>query len=192
MLAGPRQIVAAACIGLPAVLGVARPLSGGEAESSLEYPVKAALLVNFAKFTEWPASSDQARASAVRICVLGRDPFGVLLEKIAAGRAVGGRPIVIQRHSDVDAARACHVLFVATSKPERLAELLERLAADPVLTVGESDGFARRGGVIGLVVDGNVARFEVNLLTAQHKGLLLSSKLLGLARVVDDLPARER
>lgn len=191
-LALPRKLVAVAGIGLGAVLGPVRSVSGDGAERSLEYPVKAAFLVNFAKFAEWPAGSLQAEASAVSICVLGRDPFGELLEKTVAGRSVGGRPIVIQRHSDVDGARACHVLFIASSESDRLALILDRLAGQPVLTVGESGGFARRGGVIGLVVEDNLARFEVNLHAAKRKGLLLSSKLLGVARVVEDLPAPER
>lgn len=183
-----RQIAAIASIGLLALSGPARPVSATDAERSLEYPVKAAFLVNFAKFTEWPAESQQAQAPVVTICVLGRDPFGDVLEKTAAGRSVGGRPIAIQRHRSLDAVGACHVLFIASSETQRLAQIIERLAAEPVLTVSEDDGFARRGGVIGLVVESNLARFEVNLRAAQRTGLLLSSKLLGVARVVEGGP----
>lgn len=183
-----RQIAALACLGLLALAGPVRTLSGGDTERSLEYPVKAAFLVNFAKFTEWPADSQQAQASVVMICVLGRDPFGDVLEKTAAGRSVGGRPIAIQRYRSLEGVEGCHVLFVATSENERLAQILERLAAEPVLTVGEGDGFTRRGGVIGLVVESNLARFEVNLHAAQRTRLQLSSKLLGVARVVEGGP----
>jgi hypothetical protein len=191
-IARVRKIVAAACIGLWAVLGPVRPLPAGDAERSLEYPVKAAFLVNFAKFAVWPADSVQARAPAVSICVLGRDPFGEILEKTVAGRSVGGRPIAIQRQEDVQELRACHVLFIATSEPARLAQTLETLSGQPVITVGESDGFARQGGIIGLVVEDNRARFEVNLQTARREGLVLSSKLLGVARMVAVPPAGER
>jgi YfiR/HmsC-like len=186
----PRQIVAV--VGLWAVLGRTHPLAGAAAEGSLEYPVKAAFLVNFAKFAEWPAESLQARASAVSICVLGRDPFGDALEKTVAGRSVGGRPIVIQRYRGLERVADCHVLFIATSESGRLAQILERLAAEPVLTVGERAGFARQGGVIGLVVEDNLAGIEVNLQAAQRKGLVLSSKLLGVARVIDGLAAEGR
>jgi hypothetical protein len=185
-MAHPHQSVAVACMSLVAVLGLVR--SAPAVERSLEYPVKAAFLVNFAKFAEWPADSLQARAAAVSICVLGRDPFGDVLEKTAAGRSVAGRMIVILRHRDLDELGACHVLFIASSESARQGQILERLAGQPVLTVGEGDGFARRGGVIGLVVEDNLARFEVNLQAAQGKGLLLSSKLLGVARVVAGPP----
>jgi YfiR/HmsC-like len=189
MIARPRQMAVVVCVGLLAMLGPL--LWGDDAEGSLEYPVKAAFLVNFAKFAEWPADSLQARAQVVSICVLGRDPFGEILEKAVAGRSAGGRPILVQRQRNVDDVRACHVLFIAGSESERLAHIFERLAGQPVLTVGEREGFARRGGVIGLVVEDNRARFEVNLHAAQRAGLLLSSKLLAVARVVDDPPAGE-
>lgn len=190
----PRQIVALAAIGLWALLGPGRLLRAdpAPAEHSLEYPVKAAFLVNFAKFAEWPADSLQAQAPAVSICVLGQDPFGDLLEKTAAGRSVAGRPIVIQRHRDVEGVVACHVLFIAITQCEHLTRIFERVASHPILTVGECEGFARGGGVIGLVVEDNLARFEVNLHAAQRTGLLLSSKLLGVARVVESPAARER
>ena len=185
-------MVAVAVIGLWPLRDAVDPAFGGAAEGSLEYPVKAAFLLNFAKFSEWPADSLQARAPAVSICVLGRDPFGDILEKAVVGRSVGGRPIVIERPRNVDGARACHVLFIANSEVDRLTLILERLAAEPIVTVGESKGFAHRGGVIGLVVEDNLARFEVNLRSAQRSGLLLSSKLLGVARVIEGLPAGER
>jgi YfiR/HmsC-like len=188
---GSWQVFAVAGIGLGGVLGGARLSTGAGADRSLEYPVKAAFLVNFAKFAEWPADSLQARAAAVSICVMGRDPFGEVLEKAVSGRSAGGRPIVVQRYGSIDATRACHVLFVAASESGRLGPILERLANTPVLTVSERDGFARQGGVIGLVVQGNLVRFEVNLQVARHKGLVLSSKLLGVARVVEDLAAGE-
>jgi len=162
-----------------------------QAESSLEYPVKAAFLVNFAKFAEWPADSSQAQSPAVRICVLGKDPFGEVLDKTALGRSAGGRPIVIQRHKGVEEVRACHVVFIASSESKSMGPILGDLAAQPVITVGERDGFARRGGVIGLVVEDNLARFEVNLPAAQRAGLLLSSKLLGVARVIHEPLARQ-
>jgi hypothetical protein len=185
------RFLAIACLLLGGVFS-GGPLLGEEAEGSLEYPVKAALLVNFAKFAEWPADSPQARAATVSICVLGRDPFGEVLEKAVAGRSVGGRPIVIQRQRDVEGLRTCHVVFIANSESGRLAPILRRLADQPVLTVGEWDGFARLGGVIGLIVEDNFARFEVNLGAAQRSGVVLSSKLLGVARVLSIPPAVER
>src|SRR5579872_5353697 len=66
-------------------------------EQSLEYQVKAAFLLNFTKFTEWPSSVFPETNSTFTICILGVDPFGNSLEQIIRGEAVGGHRMAIQR-----------------------------------------------------------------------------------------------
>jgi hypothetical protein len=53
-----------------------------------------------------------------------------------------------------------------------------------VLTVGESDGFAALGGVIGFKLEGGRVRLEVNVGAAEQSKLRISSKLLSLAHIV--------
>ena len=50
-----------------------------------------------------------------------------------------------------------------------------------MLTVGETDGFARQGGTIGFTMEGDRVRFEINTRAAQRAGLEISSRLLRLA-----------
>jgi hypothetical protein len=65
-----------------------------------------------------------------------------------------------------------------------LPEILQRLQGASVLTVGEADRFARRGGMIGFVLEDNRVRLEVNRAAAEKAGLQLSSKLLAVSRLV--------
>jgi hypothetical protein len=160
------------------------PAASATAAPSLEYPVKAALLLNFAKFVEWPTGSVQASSDSVELCVLGPDPFGPLLDGTVKGRTAGGRPITVRRANRVEEMDGCHIAFVASAPAER-ARALAALGSQPVVTVGESARFADQGGVIALVVEENVVRFDVNLAAARRAGVQLSSKLLGLARTVD-------
>lgn len=53
-----------------------------------------------------------------------------------------------------------------------------------MLTVGESDQFALRGGVINFVRKNESFRFEVNLEAAEKAGLKISGKLANLATLV--------
>jgi uncharacterized protein DUF4154 len=48
------------------------------------------------------------------------------------------------------------------------------------------DRFAREGGVMGLVLDQNMVRFEVNVDAAYRSSLEISSKILRLGKVVHD------
>lgn len=80
--------------------------------------------------------------------------------------------------------RQCHVLFIPEGQARNLPKVLEHLEDAPVLTVGESAGFAGRGGIIGFFTEQNRLRFEINVDSARRAHLTISSKLLSLARIV--------
>ena len=60
-----------------------------------ESQVKAVYLLNFARFTTWPAGTSGPDVFAV--CVLGSDPFGPILDTTLAGETVDGKPTVVRR-----------------------------------------------------------------------------------------------
>src|ERR1700735_4139658 len=100
------------------VLGVvALCLSGVRAQSPTadEYQVKAAFLYNFAKFVEWSPSSFATASAPIRICVLGRNPFGRDLSEVTDGKTVNGRKFLVDQVADLQLARSCHIVFVSSS-----------------------------------------------------------------------------
>ena len=101
------------------------------------------------------------------------------------GKTVIGRRLVIKCFGRVrDIETSCHVLFISSSETENLSRIMDRLKGSSVLTVGEMDGFTRRGGIIGFVVYNNKIGFEVNLGAAKRANLKISSKLLKLAKAI--------
>jgi len=148
-----------------------------------EYPVKAAFLYHFVEFVEWPPASPLPPAT-VTIGVLGRDPFGDVLDKAILAKMAAGRTLVIRRFAAPAALEPCEILFISSSEMTHLPEILHHLQGAPVLTVGEADRFARRGGMIGFYSEDNRVRLEVNRAAAERAGLRLSSKLLAVARLV--------
>jgi len=148
-----------------------------------EYSVKAAFLHHFAQFVEWPRRL-AAEPPTLTIGVLGDDPFGALLDEAVLGKAVGGRSLVVRRVARAEEAARCDILFISTSEAARLPEILAGLGGAPVLTVGEADRFARRGGMIGFFFEDGRVRLEVNVKAAEAAGLRVSSKLLSVARLV--------
>ena len=52
--------------------------------------------------------------------------------------------------------------------------------------MGESPGFASGGGGINFFIEGKRMRFEINPEATKRANLRVSSKLLRLARVVED------
>ena len=167
----PGALIAASAIAWTAAAG---------AEGPQEYEVKAAFLFNFSKFVEWPEGAF-SEADRIRFCVLGEDPFGPLLEEVVKEKRVNGREVAVQRVAAVPAAAGCQVVFISSSEEPRLEEILAGLADRPVLTVSEGEAAAAKGAIIGLVLEENRVRFEVNVGAARRAKLRLGSQLLRVA-----------
>ncbi len=158
--------------------------SGLNAAAPTEYQLKAVFLMNFAKFVEWPVTAFHSAQSPVTICVLGEDPFGHDLDDIVRAQLAGDRTLAVKRLTQLQREESCHILFVSSSERGRTESVLGVLKSAPMLTVGEGDDFAAAGGMIGLLIEENKVRFDVNLDAAERGGLKISSKLLKLARNV--------
>ncbi len=152
-----------------------------------EYQIKAAYLLNFARYVEWPAARLPSGAT-LRLCVLGRDPFGGALAGLE-GRLVNGHEVRVRQMDSIEPAVDCHLVFVADSEERRVGPILRGLAAHGVLTVSDIDGFAEAGGGIGLVVEDSRVRFDINQAALLRDGLRASSQLLRLGRNVIGLRA---
>lgn len=142
-----------------------------------ELQVQAAYLYNFVKFCAWP---DDAEGTPLIIGLMGGNPFGTALDELR-GAIVKGRTIQVREIAGADAARHCHVLYVARPAHGRAVEVVSALGSLPVLTVSEAPGFARAGGVIEFAVVSDTVKFRVNVGAARRHGLKLSSQLLGVA-----------
>lgn len=149
-----------------------------------EYQVKAALLLNFVRFSEWPSAAFAGTNSPFVIGVLGRDPFGKDLERTFEGKIVRGRAFIIRRLSDEQGMRNCHLLFISYSERRRLRDLREKLKGAAVLTVGEMDEFLDYGGVINIRLKNGSVKFDINLKAAQDAQLKLDANLAGSAESV--------
>ena len=149
-----------------------------------EYQVKAAYLYNFGRFVKWPPGLAAGKGDSFPVCVLGRDPFGPILDSTLAGEALDGKPVVIRRIARPQDAADCRILFVSSTEENHLEEILAAIDQVGVLTVSDIPGFSRRGGMIQFVADGDRVRFEINLASAESARLVLSSELLKVAAAV--------
>lgn len=171
---------------LRSTLGVALlsvTLWTGAAEVT-EYQLKAEFIERFTRFIEWPDESVASREPFV-IGIVGRDPFGEFLTSLAEKRTIKNRRVVVRHLDRDDELGSCDVLFVSSSEKEALAEILRATASKPVLTVGDTRGYAEAGVVINFYPDGDNVRFEINERAAKASGLDIQAKLLKLARIVE-------
>lgn len=163
------------------LLAVVCPLSRPQKRPT-RYDVEAAYLYQLGNFVQWPATkSGAAQASSFSICVLGRDPFGRVLDNIVKGGKINGVSLVDRRIDSPEEAKGCQILFVSGSEGYDIRRDLEQLHDDPTLTVSDVPDFLDRGGMIQFVLVGDRVRFEINLSKAASAKLTLSSQLLKVA-----------
>jgi hypothetical protein len=154
------------------------------AQSSLEYNVKAALLLNFARFIEWPDRAFAGPREPIEVCVFAPNPFGEALARALGGETVSSRALLTRDVRTPADSAACHMLFVPEGSESRAAALV-RKSGPHTVTIGESHRFEELGGAISFAVDGGRVRFSVNLKPVEERGVRISARMLKLASRVD-------
>ena len=172
-------------LALVAALAVVRPHPALAAPTEQE--VKAALIFNFTRFVEWPATAFGSPDASLVVATVGQDEVSRVLEPMLLHKYVNGHPLEVRRVRTMDEARKCHVLYVASSEKKRVDAILKALRGTSTLTVAEIEHFAERGGHINLVLEDQRVHVIVNLASAEDCHLKISAKLLSLAQIVGSI-----
>jgi hypothetical protein len=187
------SLIAIAC--LLSAMALGSHADSIDTSESSEYLIKAGFIYNFAKLVQWPTSAFAQPDSPIVIGILGDDPFGATLDRIVADKKINGRSFVVRRlkwTKDFKDLKDCNILFVSFSEKEHIDTLVDAMKWLPILTIGDAPGFAKRGGIMNFTLEDNKVRFEVNVEAAKHADLTISSRLLTLARIVQQVAADGR
>lgn len=149
-------------------------------ESVTETDLKAVFLLNFARFTEWPDSAFAGSPDEFRIGVLGSESALDAIQRKLAGKSVGKRSLKIVRGVVPAELRSCALVFVSDAEKSQIPTLLAEFRGLPVLTVGESNGFAESGGILNFYVEDNKVKYEINP-DALGRARLKATKLITAA-----------
>jgi len=153
-----------------------------------EHEVKAAILYRVAKFIEWPANSFANSDAPFFVCVVGDEnvlrAFDSLADKTLNGHNINVRRVT----GDMLDLRLCHAAFFPADGGADIDYALGKLKGLPVLTVGDAENFAHRGGILALFTRDQRVKFALNLPVSKQAGLAVSSQLLQLATVVGHTP----
>lgn len=180
MTMGVRRAGVTACAALAAALLLAQGSAVGQVAT--QPALRAAFLLNFAKFAEWP--DEAASAGPLTLCVIDDGEVQRVLADLVAGGPINGRQGAVATGGRPESIRSCHLVYLGEKSAGRAAAILDQARGAPVLTVSDGDEFIRLGGMVGFFVEGGRMRFAVNPDAAQRAGVRLSSKLLQLARIV--------
>ncbi|HNW33648.1 MAG TPA: YfiR family protein [Candidatus Ozemobacteraceae bacterium] len=150
-----------------------------------EFQVKAAFLLKFAAFVEWPPEIVATPSPMIRLGIIGHDPFGnILPPEIHANEAEGISYLIDRQTIHEPLASGCRLIYIGVEDSDATASLLSRIADQPILTVGEGEAFVKAGGMIAFILENNRVRFLINNKRARSVNIRISSQLLNIAKVV--------
>lgn len=157
------------------------------ADVASEDEIKAAYLYHILHFVEWPAVQNAASDSSINICVMDSAGNNQALKQLGT-ETISKHPVSVRFITWTSRDFDCHLLFVKDVSYQAMSDLLRIIGRKGVLTVGDSPGFAKDGGMIGFVIHEGSVRIEINLRAATNAGLIVSAKLLEVAESVIDIP----
>ena len=162
---------------------LASPKAMAQGASSRAYVIKAGFIYNFTRFVKWPSQSHK-ESNQYNICVVGDNPFGSILERLEEKHRFKEHPLKIKLDVSRDNFRGCHILFVSFSERFNVEQIVKQTKDFPILTVGDTEGFAERGIDINLLVIKNRVKLEINKQCLDAKEFKVSSELLDLATII--------
>ena len=168
------------------------PLAGSidgalaQAPAARESAVKAAFLYKFSAFVDWPAGTFQRRDQPLVIGVSGADSVADDLEQLLAARR-DGRPVLVRRVREGASTDGVNILFLGARREPRLQDAIDAVEG-PVLIVTEQPGALQLGSVLNFSSEAGRVRFSASLISAEARGLKLSSRLLAVAQAVEGRP----
>jgi len=154
-----------------------------------EYQLKSGFLYRICKYTRWPNSNDIKKPFVISI--LGRIPAGQEIS-IPQDQTIHKRKIHIRKIEQLEEIDGSDVLFIASSEANRLESILEYTDKKPILTVGDSRGFAQQGVMINFYLQSGGIRFEINYEATKKASLKMHSQLFAIGRVVKTRQSLEK
>ena len=171
----------------PVFMAHSKPLSQAADQDKRvqEYELKASFLFNFAKYTIWPSHTFRDPKSPIILGIVGKDPFGEILDKAFANKKIGRRPILIKRFGRAKRVPFAHMIFFGKLAPKVESSLQKKLALRATLSIADRPGVAGKGTSAGFYMDRGKVRFEISKRAVEGSHLNMSSQLLKLAKLVD-------
>ena len=182
----------AAHLALVAIVAVSA-IASARADDGLqliEQKIKAGLIYNFLKYTQWPAGSPR-QSGNLSVCFFGGDPFEGNLQPMS-GRTVNERTIEVRGVASLAELKSCALVIVHSAKRSEWPQIASSLGGQDIITVSDFDGFADAGGMIEFTHVGNRVGVKINeeALSANH--LVVQDRLLKLADAVRSAPSAPR
>lgn len=170
-------------ISLCGAIILATAVAGGQVD---EHTMKAVAFERIARFVEWPSDAHGSSTDGPFVIgVLGKSRLQERLKAIYARHKIKGRTVEVRGLAELARASQSHLLYIPGSEEKTLDAILSITRGKPVLTIGDTRGFAKRGVLVNLFVRRSKLRFEINERGLHEAGLSVDPLLLKVATIVN-------
>lgn len=169
------------CLGFILLLPLSARAQQGEALSLYEQKIKAGLVYNFLKFTDWPAGVLAQNEGKLHVCLFGGDSFDGYLHPLE-GKMAQQHVISIKRVNDIHQTDRCNLIFVHRNVEGNLPGLLKFLKGKPVLTMSDITDFASQGGMVEMTKENERVSLYINENEVGNSGVHIQNRILKLAK----------
>jgi hypothetical protein len=145
-----------------------------------EYAIKSTIIYKILKFTQWPQPSN--KNIHFTISILGETTPGKEIK--IPWETIDKRRIVIRKIRNLSEINDSEVLFITSAEAYRIDAILDYIGNKPVLTMGDTRGFAQKGVIINFYIHKNSVKFEINHEASKKASLQMHSQLYVIGRVV--------
>ncbi len=159
--------------------------SSSYADDNKESLIKAAFIVNFIKFIEWPSDKSIINQTKIDICLIGDNNL-INFSHVFKQASTSKLSVSLVRENNVaNIANHCHILFIGGT--DKVREILDAVRNQPVLVVSDLPAFAEHGGMMGFVMDEGKVKLFVNKKAIENAGMYVDAQLLEIAfKVIDN------
>lgn len=146
--------------------------------------MKAAYLLNFMRFAEWPAGG--ADGGETTLCIVNDHEIAGVLEQLVKGRALNDAPYVVHELALGGNLRPCRLIYAAHIDATGARSVIDAVRGAPTLTISDYPQFAQLGGIANFYLQDDALRFALNLDAARRAQMHLSARLLSVGTVVKE------
>ena len=145
------------------------------------YSAYSLILINVAKYAEWPDNGSEH----FLIAVVGKSKVYDELSK-KQGLKVGSKAVAVVQVNDIgEISGTPNVVYISDNKSSLIDGLNARYGSEPVMLVGEREGLHRKGAHMSfIIVDDTKLRFDINKTEMLKRNLKISNNILTIANEV--------
>ncbi len=159
------------------------------AQINREDQLKAAWLYKFAKYIEWQEPYEDEEIFKIGVLTTDTE-LRENLKEWASFKRIGKRMVDIKIYSSETMTTAndleyCDIFFISRTNKNIEQRIMDFIDKSNTLIVGETDGFAERGGSIGFYVQDNKLLFKINKDVLRQANYKIDPQLLRISTLTE-------